>query len=764
MASLDGSLKNNEHIAKYMWRGFWYGLTSTCTILAGYFMQPQKTLANDLLLLFIPIFASVYFFIRYANRFHPDDSPTTPSDVGRFAQSEAVRVYFYLVLIPYTAFVIYYVSRTEALSYRLLFSLFLYVGLFIYYGRFLINYKSNGDLPLVRHWLVWPVTLSIAIGLYYGLSFSDLKVSLGPLFPVGLVILLYVASVKLPRKLYLWLTLLVILATTTVSFLNQIGYLSLPARINLPSLLFCVAAAAYLAVFEAWRITSDIAKAERDKGNNALRYAQATLTALTASVWLLPFYYIFSSYGSAFLIGFAIHAFAAFICWFYFGKDPYLQKWSWSNMWTWSNIRSWSNIWSWSNIKVGAGVLFLGLLVLSPTRLFSEQFPFHFLKGFVGWGIGLFGLVVFILISQLAKDFGTLRDEEAIETPFIELFKERINFTRALSLLCFVATIIIALRLQSIDESSPQYSKAELAFLIYAICILLCFVVEAREFFRRRPKVTQRAKSIVGVLLIIRVFTSLLIALVVFLPLLRAGMSIGRSVLSALPFFCAAAGGFAINDYYDVIKDSINKPYRAIPSGRMKPNVALLSGIALLGAAFLFSFLAYRSNFQLSLYLISIVGVATYNLFVKYVSLSKTFLTAAVSVLPVLYVVTSLSYPSEYVLVPIGSMIFLLGRELLMDIRDIKGDRASGIRTFPMLLGSELTAKLAFFLLMSCGAVLLFFTAKSWSVRNLSLSCFILLSSFILSLVWSYKAGKYRRSVIISLYLPMLCGILLLLR
>lgn len=722
-------------------------------------MQPQKTLRNDLLQLFIPIFASVYFFIRYANRFHPSDSLSMPNDVGRFAQTEAVSVYFYLVLIPYPAFVIYYVSRSEALSYQLLLSLFLYVTLFIYYGRFLINYKSNGTLPLVRHWLVWPVTLSIAIGLYYGLSFSDLKVSLRPLFPVGLVILLYLASFKLSRKLYLWITFLVILATTTVSFLNQIGHFPLPDKLNLPSLLFCVAASAYLAVFEAWRISSDIAKAEQGKSNEAFRYAQGTLAALTASVWLLPFYYIFSSYGSAFLIGFAIHAFAAFMCWFYFGKDPYLQRWAWSKE------RSWSNIWSWSNIKVCAGVFFLFLLVFSPTRLFNEQFTFRFMKGFAGWvGIGILFVIMLILMGRLLNDFDKIRDEPLIKTPVYELFRDRINFTRLLSLLCFIFCLLTTFLLLSNDESSLRYSKAELAFQAYAVCIVLCGVVEVSERLRRKPRLSQTAKSVMGILLIIRAFTSLMIALVVFLPFLKAGMSTGRSVLSALPFFCAAAGGFAINDYHDVLKDSINKPYRAIPSGRMKANVALVSGIALLGAAFLFSFLAFRSNLELSLYLISIVGVATYNIFVKRLSLSKTILTAAVSVLPIIYVITTLSYPRVYMLVPIGAMSFLLGRELLMDIRDIDGDRASGIRTVPMLLGSDATAKVGFLLLVLCGAILIFFAAHAGSVWNLLLSSFILLSSLLFSLAWSCKAGRYRRSIIISLYLPMLCGILILLR
>lgn len=745
---------SKAHVSKYMWRGVQYASISACTILAGYFMQPQKALANDLLLLSIPILASVYFFIRYANRFHPSDSSAAPSDViGTTLQSEAVRIYFFLILIPYTAFVIYVVSRTEALSYHLLFALLLYVSLFIYYSKFLVNYKSNSSLPLVRHWLIWPAILSIAIGLYYGLSFSDLKDSLLPLIPVGIIIFIYIVSqiLKLSRRLYLSITLLVSLALTTFSFLNQIGYLPLPEKLNLSLILFCVAASAYLAVFEAGRITSDIAKAEQTsdqtsgEGSKAFRYSQATLAALTGSVWVLPFYYIFSSYGSLFLIGFAIHAFTALILWYYFGKSPYLERWSWSP------------------IKIVAGILFLILLVLAPTKFFSQQFTFRFMKGFAGWvGIPILLVFVGILVGILLKDFDKLRDE-GVKSPVYVLFKDRINFFRILSLLCLLFCLIITGLLSSLQEFSMQYSRAELAFQVYAICIFLCLVVEAVEHFNK-PRAAKAVRTIIGIFLVIRILTSLMIALVVILPLIYAGVSFNRSLLSALPFFCAAAGGFAINDYSDILKDIINKPYRAIPSGRMKPTVALGTGILLIAAAFLFSLISYKSNFELFLYLASILGVVTYNFFVKHLALSKTFLTAAISTLPLLYVITTLSYPSIYLLIPVGSMIFLLGRELLMDIRDIRGDRASAIITLPMVIGSEQTARIGFLLLMSCGVILLLFTAYVWSVQNILLSSLILISSLLMSLVWSYKSGSYQRLIIISLYLPMLCGIFMLIR
>ena len=281
--------------------------------------------------------------------------------------------------------------------------------------------------------------------------------------------------------------------------------------------------------------------------------------------------------------------------------------------------------------------------------------------------------------------------------------------------------------------------------------------------FQQKP-ISEAWNFVIGVLLIIRAFTSSLIAGAVFLPLYLAGAGIEDSLYASIPFFCAAAGGFTLNDYYDLSKDQINKPYRAIPSGRLKPNVALSFGFILIVVAFVASFLVYRNRFQLLLFLISIGGVTFYGLVTKYFSLSKTILTAAVSVLPIVYVTERLSYPRTYLLIPIGGLFFLLGRELLMDIRDIAGDSSSRMKTLPTVIGSSGTAKIAFTLLGLCGLILIFFTAQVWSIRNVILTSIILSSSFVVPYGWSYRKGKYRRSVIISLYIPMLCGILLLMR
>lgn len=136
----------------------------------------------------------------------------------------------------------------------------------------------------ILHELVWPVLLTIGCSLYYGLSFIAFGDDLRPLVPVGLLVLLYAVSqlLKLSKRAFVYGTLSVALAATVVQVMTQRPFYlpSPPFDELLFRLLFCTAAAAYLAVFEAWRITSDIAAADRGR-------AAASTPTLDGQAWAI---------------------------------------------------------------------------------------------------------------------------------------------------------------------------------------------------------------------------------------------------------------------------------------------------------------------------------------------------------------------------------------------------------------------------------------------------------------------------------------------
>jgi geranylgeranylglycerol-phosphate geranylgeranyltransferase len=768
------------NVFTYIYRGLKYALTSAAAIFAGYLMQADHIVGPDLLVMSIAAVAAWFFFICYANRF---DLPSTEEEqtvrIRQILEKNAVTV-FLLLVAAWIVIALLLIALRHALPMRLLSSLGIYVALLIYYGVFLLRYRSEG-LPLIRHWLVWPVVLSIGIGLYYGLSFSLLKESYLPLLPIGVIAAFYIASNAFDwdRTSFLFRMLLSMLGITTFVVLNLVGIIPIPNTVAayLSLMFFCIVSSAYLAVFEAWKITANVAEIEdksaasepqiSTEGDSSSRpsgepdstgsretasdsplrktsqYALSTLVALTITIWVLPFYFVFSEYGTLFLLAFALHALIAFIFWFYRGTGKHLKK-----------SRDWMKVWF--------GVSFLGILVLAT---FAKQLvPFRFLSGFADWGGWFFAVfLAAFTIPGLIRDVSK-QQGRTIRSFALGLLNNRVNFTRILSLLCVLSSFVTIALIRTLDSDLPKRYRAELAFYVYVLCIMFCCLIEAIHYISRRRRMSKAIRTIVGVLLIVRCATSAVISLVVVIPSIHNGIPITSAILSSLPFFLAAAGGFALNDYYDADKDKINKPYRAIPSGRLSSSAVMLLAYALIASAGISTFIIYRTKSQFILYCLSILGVCTYNYLVKHHTLSKNVITALISTLPVVFVIHTLQYPKIYLLLPLSSVTFLLGREWLMDIRDMNGDFGSGIKTLPLRVGPEWTAKISFLSFVVSAALLLplaFIVQSMWFTTLLVL---LALSILVLSIIWPAKRGQYRRSVVLALWVPMSCGILMLLR
>jgi len=741
----------------FMARGGLYALTSTCAILAGYVVQKGGFDIVDVPYLALPVIASVYFFMCYASRFHSLEFDSGEQNTHALLENAAIAFFpvVALLLIVISLLLLRYVF-VRPISPTLLIAFGLYMAMYVYYGRFLLHHSLPGELPIVRHRLFWPVILSIGIGLYYGLAFAMLTTSIVPLLPVGLILFVYIVSkaTGLRMRLFSLVTSGIFVSSTTFVILGHSGRISLPDGINdhLSLMLFCLTVSAYFAVFEAWKITSDIAKAEPARSGNqstvglpmskSTRYSVAALATLMVSVWAMPLFFVFSGYGSYFLIGFVVHAFAAFVLWYLCGRGPKLISYRWGA------------------IKVVAAILFLLLVVLAT--VFPAQPPFPIIKWLVTeGGLSLLFVAIFPMVGKFLLDLRRERKRDK-GMAFRRVLLRRANFTRVLSLLCWVACFVLLTFLPEYANGSHEYYKAQLAFNAYAACIFLCLVVEMLDFLKMTPGMAIISKFLVGLLYLTRIVTSCLIGLCVFLPSIVRGVSIWESLLLAVPFVLAAIGGFALNDYFDASKDAINKPYRAIPSKRLTSGAVLLVSVVSLSFAVICAVYASQDKTQIILYAVAIVGVGFYNVFVKYLSLSKTVLTSTVSSLPLFFSVFTLNYPKVYLFLPVAAGFFVLGREWLMDIRDIRGDSKAGIVTMPMRLGPKQSARFGFAFQFLSVALLVPVAASANSILGYLLLLSISLALIAFYPLWHYGSGKYQRKVIQGLWLPMLLGIMLL--
>ncbi|HDD72547.1 MAG TPA: digeranylgeranylglyceryl phosphate synthase [Candidatus Aenigmarchaeota archaeon] len=151
-----------------------------------------------------------------------------------------------------------------------------------------------------------------------------------------------------------------------------------------------------------------------------------------------------------------------------------------------------------------------------------------------------------------------------------------------------------------------------------------------------------------------------------------------RIYLAMLVVFMITGAGNAINDYFDVESDRINRPRRPIPSGRVSVHGALLyasalfiTGIILSGFINYFCFLiAAINSILLILYSKNLQNkILIGNLVIGYL-VGSTFLFGGAAM-------KNLALPFWLFLL---SMFSTISREIVKDIEDMEGDRKSFLK------------------------------------------------------------------------------------
>lgn len=154
-----------------------------------------------------------------------------------------------------------------------------------------------------------------------------------------------------------------------------------------------------------------------------------------------------------------------------------------------------------------------------------------------------------------------------------------------------------------------------------------------------------------------------------------------------------------LNQYYDIEIDSINKPFRPLPSKRISRQSALIYSIGLFVLCF---FLSLIVNFKFFLFiLIASLCTIAYSVPPLRTKNRGIFgnLTLAIArgllIIPAGY---SISYPILIKIDPwaLGVILglFVLGTSSSKDISDVKGDSLYGAITLPVKYGIERTRKI----------------------------------------------------------------------
>ena len=186
-------------------------------------------------------------------------------------------------------------------------------------------------------------------------------------------------------------------------------------------------------------------------------------------------------------------------------------------------------------------------------------------------------------------------------------------------------------------------------------------------------------------------------------------------VLLVLATLCIAAGGYIINDIYDVETDTVNKPEKVVIDKHISEKTANTLYIVLTFIGVLIGFYIANSIGRPQFFGFFVIIAAL--LYVYSTSLKRmavvgnivvsALVSSSLLIIGVFELIPAITEQNQNVqatlfeiLADFGIFAFLINfiREIVKDIQDVDGDYNSNMQTLPILIGKERTAKIAFVL------------------------------------------------------------------
>ncbi len=268
----------------------------------------------------------------------------------------------------------------------------------------------------------------------------------------------------------------------------------------------------------------------------------------------------------------------------------------------------------------------------------------------------------------------------------------------------------------------------------------------------------------------------MLLSLVLVRVLLLPGQPLGEVLLAprfgllVLAALLVAAGGYIINDYYDVKIDAINRPDRLVVGRLLGRRKAMLAHIVLSGLGVLLAVLSGVGKRQALLIGLVTLGAALllwgYSARFKRVALvgnvSIGLLTAALVLLPELQLLTGRKAVWLYAL---AALLLTVVREIIKDIEDMRGDAQHDCRTLPLVWGVARSKWVAGFFLAVLGGLVLATSAQllalgRWPLAAWLLVLVILPMALLVRLLWVADRRRHFRQLSTWCKGIMLAGVL----
>jgi len=231
-----------------------------------------------------------------------------------------------------------------------------------------------------------------------------------------------------------------------------------------------------------------------------------------------------------------------------------------------------------------------------------------------------------------------------------------------------------------------------------------------------------------------RFTTSLILFLAIAIPLWFHLGDMQFAAFYALPILTACMNGFAINDISDIEADKINHPERPLPSNAISELSAVIFYYCLLAFTLLIIKIVIEAQFVYG-YLAFLLGLMNYNYVIRHTPKFKNIYIALVGTTPFIILWQLIEGFAAKAPVIVALFFFILGREILMDVHDAKGDKD----TLAKWLGLDKALILAFGCQIAGVAILLL---SADSIMHYTAISFLFIFQMLTISLWYGKKNK----------------------
>lgn len=168
-------------------------------------------------------------------------------------------------------------------------------------------------------------------------------------------------------------------------------------------------------------------------------------------------------------------------------------------------------------------------------------------------------------------------------------------------------------------------------------------------------------------------------------------------LLAMITTFFITGASMTFNDYFDWEIDKINHPERPIPQGIIQPKEMLAFSVIFFVFGVTISFFINLLCFGITIGSVFLLNV--YELYSKNVGIFSNFTVAFISALSFTFGGAAVGNPGAALILSVLTFFVMVGREIIMDIRDAEGDQ-SVRRSLPVQLGKTRASYVAILFLV----------------------------------------------------------------